>query len=80
MCIRDRFKTIDSITISDGEANIINYETYQKKNVTVRYKLDRVNGYNLRYTLRRYPLGEGTQAENPSYTNYTCLLYTSRCV
>ena len=65
------FKTIDSITISDGEANIINYETYQKKNVTVRYKLDRVNGYNLRYTLRRYPLGEGTQAENPSYTNYT---------
>ena len=65
------FKTIDNITISGGEADIINYETYQKKNVTVRYKLDRVNGYNLRYTLRQYPLGEGTQAGNPSYTNYT---------
>lgn len=61
------FKTIDNITISGGEADIINYETYQKKNVTVRYKLDRVNGYNLRYTLRRYPLGEG---KNPAYTQY----------
>lgn len=57
-----RFKTISTINITDGSAENIIYESYTDKSTSIHYKLDRVNGYELKYELLKYNLGEGTFA------------------
>lgn len=57
-----RFKTISTINITEGSAENIIYNSYTDKSTSIHYKLDRVNGYELKYELLKYELGQGTFA------------------
>ena len=60
--------TIDSIPITDGQAESIIYNSYWKKSVDVSYHIGRVNGFDLTYELRQYKLGDGAKAETENPT------------
>lgn len=57
------FTTIDSIPITEGQAEPIIYNSYWKKSVDISYHIGRVNGFELTYELRQYNLGDGAKAE-----------------
>lgn len=62
------FETIDSIPITDGASDVILYNSYWKKSVDISYHIGRVNGFELKYELRRYKLGDGAKAESENPT------------